>query len=92
MASQASDYYSANRGSFLAGLIEFLRIPSISTLPEHAADIKAAADFLVGDLKKAGLANVRLIESCGNPLVTAEWRRGGSPNAPVLWALRCSAR
>ena len=82
MASQASDYYSANRESFLAGLIEFLRIPSISTLPEHAADIKAAADFLANDLKRAGLEDVGLIEGFGNPLVTAEWR--GAEGRPTL--------
>ncbi len=82
MASQASDYYSAHRETFLAGLIEFLRVPSISTLPEHAADIKAAADFLVDDLKKAGMEGVRLIEGFGNPLVTAEWR--GAEGRPTL--------
>ena len=82
MASQASDYYSTNRESFLAGLIEFLRIPSISTLPRHASDIAAAADFLVHDLNKAGLQNAGLIEGLGNPLVTAEWR--GAERLPTL--------
>ena len=82
MASQASDYYSTNSEAFLAGLIEFLRIPSISALPEHAADIKAAADFLVNDLNKAGLKNAGLIEGLGNPLVTAEWR--GAEGRPTL--------
>ncbi len=82
MASQASDYYSANREAFLAGLIEFLRIPSISALPQHSPDIKAAADFLVNDLNKAGLENAGLIEGLGNPLVTAEWR--GAEGRPTL--------
>ncbi len=82
MASQASDYYSTNRDAFLAGLIEFLRIPSVSALPEHSVDIKAAADFLVNDLNKAGLQNAGLMEGLGNPLVTAEWR--GAEGRPTL--------
>ena len=82
MASQTSDYYSANREAFLNGLIAFLRIPSISALPDHSVDVKAAADFLVNDLDTAGLQKAALVEGLGNPLVTAEWR--GAQGRPTL--------
>ena len=63
-------------------LIRFLRIPSISALPEHAADVRRAAEFVRDWLKLAGLENARLIEGDGNPLVYAEWMH--SPGQPTL--------
>ena len=54
-------------------LITFLRIPSISALPEHAPDVRRAAEFVRDWLARAGLHNARLIEGEGNPLVYADW-------------------
>jgi acetylornithine deacetylase/succinyl-diaminopimelate desuccinylase-like protein len=62
-----------DREALLEGLKEFLRIPSISTLPEHAPDIRRAAEFVAQELRQAGLQNVQLIEGEGNPLVYGEW-------------------
>ena len=39
-------YYQEHQSEFLEGLKAFLRIPSISTLPEHKPDIRRAADSL----------------------------------------------
>lgn len=75
-------YYEQNRTSFLEGLKAFLRIPSISTLPEHKPDIRRAAEFVAGELRGAGLARVELIEGPGNPLVYGEWL--GAPGKPTL--------
>jgi acetylornithine deacetylase/succinyl-diaminopimelate desuccinylase-like protein len=75
-------YYEQNRTAFLEGLKTFLRIPSISTLPEHKPDIRRAAEFLLAELRSAGLASVELIEGPGNPLVYAEWL--GAPGKPTL--------
>ena len=70
-------------------LITFLRIPSISALPEHAADVRRAAEFVRDWLTRAGLDNARLIEDSpsstgvrGNPLVYAESLR--APGKPTL--------
>ncbi|HLH38403.1 MAG TPA: dipeptidase [Bryobacteraceae bacterium] len=63
-------------------LISFLRIPSISALPEHAPDVRRAAEWLRHWLAQAGLENVRLIEGDGNPLVFAEWTK--APAKPTL--------
>ncbi|MBI3694434.1 MAG: dipeptidase [Acidobacteria bacterium] len=62
-----------NRQALLDGLQEFLRIPSISTLPEHKPDIRRAADFVARELREAGMRSVHLIEGEGNPLVSGEW-------------------
>jgi acetylornithine deacetylase/succinyl-diaminopimelate desuccinylase-like protein len=67
------NYYEQNRENFLETLKAFLRIPSISTLPEHKPDIRRAAEFAASELRNAGLDGVELIEGKGNPLVYGEW-------------------
>ncbi len=75
------NYYRENQAAFLEGLKSFLRIPSISTLSEHKPDIRRAAEFVLGELRAAGLRG-ELIEGEGNPLVFAEWT--GAAGAPTL--------
>jgi acetylornithine deacetylase/succinyl-diaminopimelate desuccinylase-like protein len=50
-----------------------LRIPSVSTLPEHKGDCRRAAERLAAELTRIGMENARLIETEGHPLVYAEW-------------------
>ncbi len=66
-------HVETRRQDLLDGLQQFLRIPSISTLPEHQPDIRRAAEFVAAELGRAGLRNVGLIEGAGNPLVSGEW-------------------
>jgi acetylornithine deacetylase/succinyl-diaminopimelate desuccinylase-like protein len=75
-------YYQTNREAFLEGLKTFLRIPSISTLPENKPDIRRAAEFVRDELGAAGLRSAALIEGQGNPLVYAEWL--DAPGKPTL--------
>ncbi len=64
-----------NRAESLERLKTFLRIPSISTLPENKPDIRLAAEFVLGELKSAGLSTRLIVDSegGGNPLVYGEW-------------------
>ena len=84
MGTAAFDYYQANREPFLEGLKSLLRIPSVSTLPEHKPDIRRAADFLAHELRSMGMQGVELIEGSEgqNALVYAEWM--GAPGKPTL--------
>ncbi len=75
-------YASANRQRILAGLTEFLSIPSISTLPEHKPDILRAAEFVCRELRAAGMRNAELLAGKGNPLVYGEWL--DAPGKPTL--------
>jgi len=75
------NYFQQNQAAFLDGLKSFLRIPSISTLSEHKPDIRRAAEFVLAELRAAGLSG-ELIEGEGNPLVFAEWT--GAAGAPTL--------
>ena len=69
--------------SILESLQDFLRIPSISTSPAHAADCRRAAEWVRDFLLAAGIVNTRLIEAEGrHPLVYAEYL--GAPGKPTL--------
>jgi acetylornithine deacetylase/succinyl-diaminopimelate desuccinylase-like protein len=67
----------------LADYVEFLRIPSISALPEHAADCRRAADWLAERLGAAGLEHVEVSETGGHPIVYADWLHAAGPTAIV---------
>ena len=63
---------------------EFLRIPSISALPEHAPDVRRAAEWLADALRTAGLENVAVEETRFHPVVYADWMHAdGAPTALV---------
>ena len=78
MSSAAVDFARQNQLRFLDELKGLLRIPSISTLPEHNGDTRRAAQTLAAEMTRIGLEKVRLIEtvhggSAGHPLVYGEW-------------------
>ncbi|WP_419803869.1 dipeptidase [Terriglobus sp.] len=72
MLEQALAFAASNQEHALEELKAFLRIPSISTLPEHAADVRRAAEFLAAELERIGMDNVRVIDTTGHPLVYAD--------------------
>jgi acetylornithine deacetylase/succinyl-diaminopimelate desuccinylase-like protein len=65
-------------------LLDFLRIASVSTRPEHNSDTAAAAEWLGQELEAAGLENVRLITTKGHPLLYADWLHAGAEAPTVL--------
>ena len=80
MSSQT--YFSENRDRFIAEHLEFDRIPSISALPQHKADVRAAAAWTVARMTRAGLANAAILETAGHPATYADWL--GAPGKPTL--------
>jgi acetylornithine deacetylase/succinyl-diaminopimelate desuccinylase-like protein len=61
-----------------------LRIASISGIPAHAADCRAAAELVTDDLRRAGMENVAVCETGGHPLVYADWlHAAGKPTVLV---------
>lgn len=73
MSTPWEAYLEAHRAQQLDDLVEFLRIPSISALPEHADDVRRAAEWLAARLAAAGLENVRVLPTGGHPAVYGEW-------------------
>ena len=83
-AAPAITFAGENHERFLNELKSFLRIPSISTLPEHKDDCRRAAEFLVSELKRIGMENVGLIDTQGHPLVYGDWlHAAGKPTVLI---------
>src|SRR3989442_1015524 len=53
----------------LRELTDFLRIPSVSTLPAHNADCRAAAEWVAGELRRLGCREVQFLASDTHPVV-----------------------
>jgi acetylornithine deacetylase/succinyl-diaminopimelate desuccinylase-like protein len=66
----------------LGELNEFLSIPSVSALPQHAADCRRAAEWLKRHLEILGCPVVNIIEGPGHPVVWGEGPRVA--DAPTL--------
>jgi acetylornithine deacetylase/succinyl-diaminopimelate desuccinylase-like protein len=77
-----AEYIHDHEERLLNELKEFLRIPSISTLPEHAVDVQRAAQFVADHLTAAGMENVRVIPTGRHPLVYADWLH--APGKPTV--------
>ena len=82
MSTSTDAFVDSNRERFLDELKDFLRIPSISTLPEHRPAIARAAQFVADGLAKAGLENVGIIPTDKHPLVYADWLH--APGKPTV--------
>lgn len=76
-------YARKHREDFLEDLISFLRIPSISTLPEHKADMQRAAEWITDRLKKLGFESTAVISTAGHPVAYGEWLNA-DPGAPTI--------
>lgn len=86
--SQAPDsavrtYIEQHRAAFLGDLVEWLRIPSVSAQPDHAADVRRSADWLAAKLKETGFPTVEVWATPGAPAVFAEWP-ADDPAAPTV--------
>ena len=81
--SQATNLFvEKNQPRLLDELKTFLRIPSVSTLPEHVPDVLRAAHFVADSMKTAGLENIEVISTAKHPLVYADWLH--APGKPTV--------
>jgi len=73
LPSIAQPFVEQNRDRLLEELKAFIRIPSISTLPEHKEDVARAAHFVADSLRRAGLEHIEVIPTGKHPLVYGDW-------------------
>ena len=66
------NYYQANKERFLNELFDLLRIPSVSSEPEHKEDMYRCARKLTELLKEAGAERAEVFDTTGHPVVYAE--------------------
>ncbi|MHB8412126.1 MAG: M20/M25/M40 family metallo-hydrolase [Candidatus Acidiferrales bacterium] len=71
-----------NEGLYLRELAEFVGIPSVSTDPAHAADVRRAAEWVAERLRKAGPIEVNMWETQHHPAVFGRWN--GASGAPTV--------
>src|SRR4029079_11467553 len=86
MSTAAVDYARQNQQRFLSELKDLLRIPSVSTLPDHKDDVRRAADFVAAEMKRIGLEHVEVIKTEGHPLVYGDWLHAAGKPTVLCYA------
>jgi len=76
------EFLEQTREQGLNELEDFLRIPSISSQPEHLSDVRRAAGHLAEQYERIGLENAQVIETAGHPVVYADWLK--APGKPTV--------
>jgi acetylornithine deacetylase/succinyl-diaminopimelate desuccinylase-like protein len=74
-----------NQPRFIDELKQFLRFPSISSLPEHAEDVKQAAEWVAGRLRAADLENVQVLSTGGHPVVYGDWLHAPDKSVVMIY-------
>ena len=77
-----SSYLKQQRNRHLGELKEFLSIPSISTDPQRATDVKRAAKWVSDRLERAGCTKVKIQPTKRHPIVYGEWL--GAKGQPTI--------
>jgi acetylornithine deacetylase/succinyl-diaminopimelate desuccinylase-like protein len=75
---------ATQREQALNEFTRFLSIPSISSLPEHADDVRTAARWVADRLQTAGIEHVKVMETGGHPAVYGDWlHASGKPTVLI---------
>jgi acetylornithine deacetylase/succinyl-diaminopimelate desuccinylase-like protein len=75
-------FIDANRKRFVDELIEWVRIPAVSSDRVHDGDVRKNAEHLAAQLRTLGAARVEVWPTKGHPAVFAEWKV--APGLPTL--------
>ena len=84
MTTSPYDYAAQHTQRFRDELMEFLRIPSISTDPLRKDDVSRAAEWLAGEMARIGLEHVQVMQTNGHPVVYGDWLRAGDDKPTIL--------
>ena len=81
------DFIDANRERFVRELVEWVKIPAISDIPEHAPDVARNAEHLARELARWKPDRVKVLSTPGHPAVFAEWvpSRVAAPSRSSGW-------
>ena len=81
-APTVESFLESTREQRLESYFELLRIPSISTLSEHAPDMVRAAEWIAAEMRRIGLEHVEVSPAGGHPVVYGDWLH--APDAPTI--------
>ena len=76
------DVLKQNSSDALAELQQFVRMETVSTLPEKTDELRDCAKYLTGLLSDAGMEHVEILETGGHPVVYADWLH--ADDAPTI--------
>ena len=74
-------FLDRERERFLAELIAFLRIPSISSAEAHRGDVQRCAEYAAAHLRRIGFPRAEVLPTAVHPVVYGESL--GAPGAPT---------
>jgi acetylornithine deacetylase/succinyl-diaminopimelate desuccinylase-like protein len=83
MIEKVDAQLQATHDDAVASLCDLLRIPSVSTQPQHKPDIERACKWVTSYLARAGL-KIETWPTSGHPAVFAEWMGAGAQAPTVL--------
>jgi acetylornithine deacetylase/succinyl-diaminopimelate desuccinylase-like protein len=75
-------FIDTHRQRFVDELIEWVRIPSVSSDPARAQDVRASAEHLAARFRALGADRTAVWPTAGHPAVFAEWLP--APGGPTL--------
>ncbi len=81
--SAAIRYIREHRERFLDELKEVVSIPSVSTDPQHQADMRRCAEWIAARLRDLGMGRVEVFPTAGHPVVYGEFL-AADPGAPIV--------
>jgi len=82
MPDQIRDFVEQNERPFLEELVQYLRIPSVSSVPGYREDVQRAAQFVADQLARIHLEHVEIVPAERHPLIYADWLH--APNKPTV--------
>lgn len=77
------NYIEHEEERYLEELIEYLKIPSISSSPDHVEEVVKCAQWTADKIREIGIEDVRIIKTPGHPIVFAQWL-GAGEKAPTI--------
>jgi acetylornithine deacetylase/succinyl-diaminopimelate desuccinylase-like protein len=79
------DYLTRHQDAYIDQLLDFLRIPSISSLPENKKDVQQAAEWVANRLQTAGIHHVEVLPTGGHPVVYGDWLYAGDKPTIMIY-------
>lgn len=84
MKNAALSYFDTHSKELLSQLIDFIRIPSVSTDPERKPDMLRAAQFIADKLSSIGIEHVQILPTAKHPIVYGDYLHAGKDQPTVI--------
>jgi acetylornithine deacetylase/succinyl-diaminopimelate desuccinylase-like protein len=75
LLASCEKYIQQKRKAHIEELVDFLEIPSVSSLPAHDTDMKRAAQWLAKKLTNIGMTTAEVVPTGGHPVVFSTWNQ-----------------